>query len=361
MLVRLLSRSRARSELPLSLRKTFKVNIIFPDDHDFNSKLQSLRRLALGYDALYGSTHSPFYKEIAKAIHVEDLSFVVFESGNPICGICAYLQSYSQDLCEISYNKLPFIYLESKRCETESLKIARNLCRKQVEALLLRHPEATVYYRDFIENSHISCISKQLLEFGACASPFYTQIIDLSLPEAVLYSRLTKAFKWSVNWGRKNLQIKVLTANNVDLNDLMQFRLLHIQAAGRETRSLKSWEMQYEMIKQGEAFSVFAYNNNSLVSASLFPLSSSHCYYGVSASNRKLFEKPLNHCVIWTAIIFAKSLGLLSFEMGEQKYSRILNPTISSKELGISFFKRAFGGDTRLFLDVTLAARSMSS
>jgi len=104
----------------------------------------------------------------------------------------------------------------------------------------------------------------------------------------------------------------------------------------------------------GEAFCVFSCMNGVLVSAALFPHSRSHCFYGVSASRRDLFDKPLGHGVIWAAVLHAKNLGLVSFEMGEQLYPMAPRHNSSQKELGISFFKRAFGGVPRVFLDVNL-------
>jgi lipid II:glycine glycyltransferase (peptidoglycan interpeptide bridge formation enzyme) len=130
------------------------------------------------------------------------------------------------------------------------------------------------------------------------------------------------------------------------------FRLLHRQAAGRETRSRKTWDLEYEMVLQGEAFVVLAYLEQALVTAALFLYSPRYCYYGVSASNRDLFDKPLSHIVLWTAILHAKGLGCRFFEMGKQLYPGQGDPLPTQKELNISTFKRGFGGKTQIRLDV---------
>jgi hypothetical protein len=107
-------------------------------------------------------------------------------------------------------------------------------------------------------------------------------------------------------------------------------------------------------VRTGEAFGVFAWMHDALVSAALFPYSKAHCFYGVSASRRDLFEKPLTHGVIWKALLHAKELGIRHFEMGEQLFPMAPRQNPSQKELGISFFKRAFGGESRVSLNVCL-------
>ena len=130
---------------------------------------------------------------------------------------------------------------------------------------------------------------------------------------------------------------------------------MHCQEAGRQTRSLKSWLIQLDMVQSNEAFCVFAFLDNSLVSAALFPFSSTHCFYGVSASVRKLFDKPLGHGVVWHAIMYAKHKGIHHFELGNQVFVSSPDAHVTDKDLGISYFKRSFGGNTRVALNIHLS------
>jgi lipid II:glycine glycyltransferase (peptidoglycan interpeptide bridge formation enzyme) len=102
------------------------------------------------------------------------------------------------------------------------------------------------------------------------------------------------------------------------------------------------------MIRSGEAFAIFGYLDSELVTAALFQYSGALCFYGVSASDRSFFDKPISHAVIWTAVLQAKSLGCLIFEMGEQVYAgQFCNgEPPSEKEMNIAKFKRGFGGET---------------
>ncbi|SVE16488.1 uncharacterized protein METZ01_LOCUS469342, partial [marine metagenome] len=149
--------------------------------------------------------------------------------------------------------------------------------------------------------------------------------------------------------------LKILDSKTITWEYMQEFHSLHIREAGRETRSEESWKRQYEMVKADEAFVIFGTFENQLVSAGFFSYNKTNCYYQVSASRRDLFDKPLFHAIMWTAILYAKNLGCRWFEVGEKYFPNHPADKISTtKELGISNFKSGFGGETRMFLDLTL-------
>ena len=134
-----------------------------------------------------------------------------------------------------------------------------------------------------------------------------------------------------------------------------EFRQLHILQSGRETRSEASWRRQLEMVQTGDAFLVQGHIDDELVSSGFFINSKTNCYYLSSASRRDLFQQPLFHAIMWTAILQAKKLGCRWFEVGEQIFPNYLKGQIpTKKELDISDFKAGFGGDTCMFLDLKL-------
>jgi hypothetical protein len=306
-------------------------------------------------DALYGAANLAYYREYSGCTDSEDLSFMVVADEQAICGVRAFRHRLESGAIEIACFSLPVLYIENPQADTNLLARAQRLSRTEIESLLQALPVgAVIRYKDTLPGGCLSPLGRMLLEQGAIAAPCLSQFIDLSMPSEALHKGLTKAYKWAVNWAKKNLVISVLDQASITTEHLAQFRRLHVEAAGRETRTPQSWALQYDMVRSGEAFCVFAWMEDELVSAALFPHSKSHCFYGVSASRRSLFDKPLSHGVIWTALLHAKMDGLKCFEMGEQLFPMLPRPDPSRKELGISFFKRAFGGKTRVFLDLSL-------
>ena len=84
--------------------------------------------------------------------------------------------------------------------------------------------------------------------------------------------------------------------------------------------------------------------NGNLVSAAFFIISNNLCYYFSSASNRTLFDKPLNHAIIWKAILESKKRGALLFDIGTTYFDGCDN-NLSCKEKNIIYFKEGFGGN----------------
>jgi hypothetical protein len=133
------------------------------------------------------------------------------------------------------------------------------------------------------------------LDKGARAVPFLRQLINISFPEDELFRQIRKSYKSLINWGKRNLSLRVIDKETITEEDIERFKRLHCHVAGRQTRSHHVWHLQYEMACHGEAFVVFGELGGELVTAGLFPFSSKYCYYGVSASKERC---SINHSLI---------------------------------------------------------------
>lgn len=164
-------------------------------------------------------------------------------------------------------------------------------------------------------------------------------VIDLSLDESQIKQNIRKRYHSLINWGKKNLNSIVVDQNNFDENLLKGFHQFHIEVAQRETRSSRSWYLQFEMIKNGNAFAIMSYLNDDLVAASLILLGEKEAFYGVGAYNRELMadNKPLAHWNIFSAIINCKKIGLERFVVGSSSLDE-KDPKIKN----ISKFKKGF-------------------
>lgn len=187
----------------------------------------------------------------------------------------------------------------------------------------LYHTSKGIWYMDYLEDG-ISEISKFLLLEGHKAKPFYTQVIDLRKNIDELHADMRKSYQ--------NLANKY---DAVISNKIERLKELHLEVVGKSTRNDKTWEIQQEMVNSGEAFIV---HEPDWQAAGLFICGHNTCYYGVGKS------KEVSHPVIWKAIQHAKGMGFVEFEMGQQMFNE-------SKEASISYFKRGFGGVTKVRLE----------
>lgn len=324
-------------------------------ESDCDVKLAELLDKYHCFGSLYGALSIDYYRSLKNCAIDKNISIVVVKDEVPICGFKGYHIVLEGGSEELSCFDIPAIYIESIGIDAVTMRSARRNIKKTFEDQMddLKNLDR-ISFSDCAHQKILSPISKSLLDRGARLKPKFTQVLDLSNEEEFLHSGLTKSNRWAINWGKKNLRIEIQSRYTVAQGYWDAFRELHLKAAGRATRSRESWQLQYEMVRAGQAFAVMAWSDEVLVSAALFLCSASHCYYGVSAFDRNLDHKPISHCVIWTAAMHAKNMGIRWFELGDQLYAGTQYTAPTKKEMGISYFKKSFGGDTWTAFDIEL-------
>jgi FemAB family protein len=162
--------------------------------------------------------------------------------------------------------------------------------------------------------------------------------LDLSYEE--IRAGYRKSFKSLINSGMRRWKIVVDEAGNLD--SFSEFRRLHALAAARITRGEETWGRQFEAVQAREAMAVYAYvDDTRLVGAGLIYLSRDEAFYGVGAFDRTMFDEPLAHIVIHTAVCRAKERGCRRFFVGDRAYSG--DPeTPDDKGLNLAYFKEGF-------------------
>ena len=284
-----------------------------------------------------------FYRQrpVDEGATLVDHSFLVVAGDKPVAGMRA-ATFLSEGKLTLSAYEVPLYVMEDP-----DVVDRRNYRRHFLQHFdtILPDRKGLILYFDPLENGQLSFFTSFLLQNGGTCTPTFSQVLDLTVSEEELGRGIRKSYRSLINWGKRNLEIEILD-NSSQIDAAMEgFRVLHKEVSGRETRTPASWQRQVDMIHAGEAFAVLAQLDGRLVSAGFFMYSRKSCLYGSSASIRELFDKPLSHAVLWTAILHARSLGCATFEMGERLYPRQGTP--SQKELNISLFKGGFGGATQ--------------
>ncbi|MGH8046937.1 MAG: GNAT family N-acetyltransferase, partial [Chthoniobacterales bacterium] len=208
-------------------------------------------------------------------------------------------------------------------------------------------------------------LAQELLARGADGSLSFWQVLDLRKSEDDLKSDIRKSYKNLINRGAEEFEYRVF-AEDCAAADLEAFRELHVRAAGRSTRSDASWNMQLQKIQTGEAFLVLGRENGVAVSGAYFLSDGRTCYYGSAASPEKAETRGGSHALIWQAVKFAKERGCSHMDLGQVLFPGQhcvidihARPVLDGdhelpgeRELGISRFKKGFGGATVARLDL---------
>ncbi len=339
------------------------LRTIHRGDGDFESFWNLCFQASTHRHPLYQPENLAYYKALANGgpgAGPIDRSFIVADD----LGVAAATRMFSVERSgggrELScYATIPVWFFENRDVTVKRIRKYRTIVKKEIRRIIEADDVSRIWYEDPLADQDMSFLGKLLLNMGATASPVVRQVIDLNQEEADMFRSVRKSYKSLINWGKRNLRLTVYDSESISRDTMEQFRALHVQVAGRETRSGETWLIQEKMIKAREAFAVFGELDGDLVTAALFPRSETYCFYGVSASNRRLFDKPLSHAVLWEAILYAMHTGCRFFELGLIQFPGIGELPPTEKELSISTFKHGFGGRSEPRLSIVWESEAL--
>lgn len=291
-----------------------------------------------------------YSRAYSSGVSFRDLSIIALSEASPVAGL-QITAHQSAGIAKLDFYGRPALLRINRNVEkpvrlSAEAALADFFCNEINRAV----DSPVLNFLEIPNAGSLSTFSEHLLHEGFSAFPIYKQILDLSVADGELRQAVRTRYKTHINWGETNLLISVYDRSNVTAEIVESFRRLHIAVAGRETRSPASWHIQYQQIKEGQAFLITGSLGRQLVTAGLFLHSPLYCYYGVGVSIREMFDKPLSHAIIWRSICEAKRRGCHRYELGD--LVDLYPDGYSEKEKNIADFKRGFGGDTQMFLKI---------
>lgn len=160
--------------------------------------------------------------------------------------------------------------------------------------------------------------------------------VDLHQDIKVIRSNIRKSYRSLIN-KPGNLQIQILPTCTAD--QWTDFHLLHQFVAGFKTRSDETWKLQFEMVRNNEAFLVQVRDADArLLGGAFIRHSKNEGIYGSGVYDRRFSNLSLGHLAQWAAIQHLKVLGVTYHKLGIKS-----EPTEIKKMLDISKFKQGFG------------------
>lgn len=288
-----------------------------------------------------------YYSEIYEDII--DISIVIYNGGVPmgIWPLSLYCKKGKWGIGSyVGGGELLPPFLLENRYNTESIRKMLGRCARAVEAICVEYGILQYTFQcTVMDNGNSSWFRKMLEEGAICKGVNSECFTNLYLTEEGILSRIRRTNKYSILKGLDNWRTVIISNNNTEeevSKCFESFRMLHKQVSGRETRNVKTWEVQEEAVNKTNDFVVMLYDReDDLVGASLFSTTASACTYSVAAYRRDLFDKPLGHVCQWVAIKYMKELGIRWYYIGVRSYKNDWNePT--EKEVSIGHFKEGF-------------------
>jgi FemAB family protein len=268
-----------------------------------------------------------------------NLSFVLYENKMPI-GICPLIIHKNENNWFISgdgNNLIRPLFVDNiakkakKRIEGQLVEVVRTIA-KRLEIKKIKLIDSNIA----LSNWHILWLKKASKNFLT-----YQLAIDLQLSINDIRLGFRKSYKPLVNKALKEWDTKVC---EYDIDDVFEeFRLLHLEVAGKETRNRKSWDIQKMQVKNKEALLVTVRDGDVLIGAGLFTYTKNTGSYSIGVYKRELFDKPIGHGVQMKAIEALKEKGCKTYHIGQK--TTLLDDNIPTcKEMSISYFKEGFAG-----------------
>lgn len=293
----------------------------------FHDALERASFIAPSWDEF--RLHSAYYAEYYGDTFC-DLSFALINKGHiKAIVVC---QMIGGNLCTSNAGIKVFGHFDEK-------KTCKQACKAITDLAKAHNVNEVIVDDGAISAKEISLFGYELYKVDALALAALKAEIDLSSTDEKIHSDIRDRYKSLISQSRDIINISHINRDTVKETDFDFFRKFHIEVAGRETRSKKSWDIQKEMVQSGCAeLTLGSIEGHGPVAAALFCDYAGVASYAVGVFNRDFFDMPIAHPVMYDAIFRAKNRGMNKFFIGELPHVS----SVTEKEHAISHFKSGF-------------------
>jgi hypothetical protein len=332
-----------------------QICIVNNTDIEFLPHLNSLIEKC-EINPIYSSNFADYYEEI-KIQQCVNKSVLFTLNNLPIAAfIFTQTLNPSVDDVVISYFGLPAPFIKVPNLKIEILDECISILLQYLNDNNIKVKKGKILDSFSISINPGILSSNRLEKFlfnGSKVIPRFNRIIDLGKGKESIKSNYSKTVVESVSKNDLDLQIIDKDSERRLIGqEITNLRFLHMESAGRQTRSEKSWQLQSEMIARGNGFLISGYRNEIIQTSAFFMINLNSVFYGVSASTACRSGESFSHNLIDFGIDYLCKNNFHKLWLGTQ-YSHLLGP-VTLKEKNIELFKSFFGGE--LILDLVLGS-----
>ena len=289
---------------------------------------------------------------------LSDQSIIILKNDRPVAGMIISISKFL-GIATLSGFGRGLNYIETENIDRSTIIQVRKFCRTFLQQLISEYSIQKILYREYSSIDGIVCpIGRLLLDQGARSRLWFLQVIDLLDTAENIKANMAKSCRHSINVASKLYNTRILSHSNPEA--IERLKELHYKASKRATKSNLAWQFLGDMVGAKNAFIAEVLDGDKCISSALFAYNDATCLYSVSASDREYFGHPVNHALIWQAILHAKNLKCKTFEFGGLYYNVDEEKNMVSKEKNINRFKKNFGGRTVYQLQLELNINSVT-
>jgi FemAB family protein len=293
-----------------------------------------------------------YFRGAGQAIH--DVSLIIYHDRKP-CGIWPLSIVERDRIGSNGTAVLPPLF--SKVLPQRTIDSITSRCLDSINLWASANSIPIIHaMQPYLGQIDITSWQQRIMLRGARAQTRHELFVELTTDVGTIRSHIRKSYRPLISSGQKLGQIGLLAGT--DEKCWQEFRDLHLQVAGRATRSNESWDRQLQAIGTRDAFLVYLRDaQNRMIGGGLFHVTKDEGLYAVAAYDRTLFDKPLGHVVQYRAIEELKNLGVKWYKIGARPYPGD-EPAPSEKELRIAEFKQGFASHMFPLYELKLPVKS---
>lgn len=192
----------------------------------------------------------------------------------------------------------------------------------------------------------------KLLSYNYTDTSISTCSVDLSREEDILWRGIRKSYKSLINGLIKSNDYNIVYSNDKNMKKLhnayTSFHKEHMREAGKTEKDISVYNKQYALLESKLATIIAIEYDNSIIFTNYFFHNHQQVTYASSAYdlNDKFKKLPLNHYLLWEAILYFKKLDFKLFNFGTPCGFNKVNgfeDYLDTKQIDISTFKRGMG------------------
>jgi hypothetical protein len=185
-----------------------------------------------------------------------------------------------------------------------------------------------------------------LLDFEYIDASSLDCVVFLDSDTSKMWREVRRRYKPFVNrvLESRDFELLMIDVNNASYEIHSTYVSLHHKAAGRITRPLETFEIQYRMLQEDKASISCLKLNGKIVCALYFLHFGKGVVYMSGADDPEYDHLPLYHATLWNAIVYYAKRGFKFMRLSEPAtYAYHFYHYPDKKQKNIAFFKRGFG------------------
>jgi hypothetical protein len=190
-------------------------------------------------------------------------------------------------------------------------------------------------YSEALENA----FNLILKEFIYISNGYYSHCLR---PSQTTLKSIRERYKKDITKFSSSYKLSTITSCELDGHPNISriYMELHELDSGRSTRSLDTYELQNQLVKDQQAFWVIAESiDNKIVGMLLISLYKNCAFDHSVAVDPSYQQDQISHLLKWKAICFLRESGAYEYDLGFMSESASYTRIPSVKNYGISFFK----------------------